>query len=246
MKPVFLLILISAVLFSCNNKRQANTQSELLSSDSIAIATSDSITDFDENDIKDLERISSMVDAYKPFKIAGRWRDKDIIDTLSIHLFSRTLHKEITSPDFFRGEYDYDRLAELMIKLNPVIYVINENNPTDTLKIGEELGQLFGLYFNINDGDLDGDGRDELMYMVNWADWSSTNTFHIASYKNNKWIDLYSFPVWEWQFNEGYENVIQKLPDNKIMINFRNDEAAEDSKIVDLGEIAHQLLSNNK
>lgn len=192
-----------------------------------------------------MEKISSLVDGYKPFKVAGRWRDKNQVDTLSIHLFSRTLNKEMVSADFFRDEYEYDRLVELMIKLKPVIYVVNDNNPTDTLKIGEDTGQLFGLYFNINDGDLDGDGLDELMYMVDWADWSSTNTFYIASYKNGKWVDLYNFPVWEWQFREGYENVIQKLSGNKVLINFRNDEAEEETKTVDLGEIANKFAPKN-
>lgn len=242
MRYAFVLITIIVLFSSCNQKKSGE-QSQAQSADTLrydSIVVSDTLI-YSENDRKDIERISSPVDGYKPLEVTGRWRSKDNIDTLSVHLYSRTLGKEMASPSFFRDEFDYDRLAELMIKLNPVVYVVNRNNPADTLTIGEGTGQMFGLYFIINEGDLDGDGLDELIYMVDWADWSATNTFHIATYKNGKWADLYNFPVWEWQFDEGYENVLQKLPGNKIMINFRNDEAEAGSKIVDLGTIAKQL-----
>mgnify|MGYP003623370535 CR=1 FL=1 len=230
MKYISAIIFLLVFIFSCNNAQKTNAQNDS-ASDTI-VSVSDTV-----------QTVCDEVDANKltinpqPIKVAGRWRNKETIDTLYISLYSRKLNKEIASPLFFIDKCEYDRLVGFAVELDPIVYIFNNNNPTDTLKIENESGQLFGLYFAVNEGDLDGDGLDELLYMVDWADWSSTNTFHIASYKNNKWIDLYSFPVWEWQFDEGYEKVIQKLPENKIMINFKNDEAMEETKIVDLSKL---------
>jgi hypothetical protein len=58
---------------------------------------------------------------------------------------------------------------------------------------------VLGLSYLKNEGDLNGDGGDEISYVGNWADWSSCNTWHIMTYKNNKWKELYSFPMREWQ-----------------------------------------------
>ena len=48
-------------------------------------------------------------------------------------------------------------------------------------------------------GDLDGDGRDEIGYVVDNADWSNTNTYVVVSYRNDAWTELFRFAIWEWQ-----------------------------------------------
>lgn len=129
-------------------------------------------------------------------------------------------------------------------------------------------GQLLGLSYLKNEGDLNGDGTDEVSYVVNWADWSNLNTWHLVTYKNKKWTALYSFPIWDWQlpdlpetFNHyglfgledklinttndtinkqieqkllNFKGLVKRIDKNKIQVIFRNEEAEEDTKIVDL------------
>lgn len=59
--------------------------------------------------------------------------------------------------------------------------------------------QVFGLSFLKNEGDLNGDGNDDISYVVQWADWSNLNTWHIATFTKGKWHELYAFPIWDWQ-----------------------------------------------
>ena len=73
-----------------------------------------------------------------------------------------------------------------------------DNPQIDTLHISKTQ-QLLGLYYVKNEGDLNGDGADEVSYVINYADWSSVNNWHIATYRNNKWSELYSFDIAEWQ-----------------------------------------------
>jgi hypothetical protein len=171
-----------------------------------------------------------------PTIIAGDWEGTGRMDTLYEYYYSRALKREVVSPLFlYKDQIDYDSLVRTTLKLDPIIYIINKSYPMDTITIDGN-GQLFGVYFLNNKGDLDGDGGDELAYMACFADYSNTNTYHIYSRKNGKWVNLYSFPVWEWQFEEGDQHVIQKLPENKIKITFRNNEAMEETKIVALDQ----------
>lgn len=119
-----------------------------------------------------------------------------------------------------------------------------------------------------NEGDLTGDGTDEVSYVVNWADWSNMNTWHIMSYKNKAWKELYSFPIWDWQLpdlpetfnNYGlfglqdkvmvpeddsvnllieqnmneFKGLVKKIKNNQIQVIFKNEEASEDTMLVDL------------
>jgi hypothetical protein len=46
-----------------------------------------------------------------------------------------------------------------------------------------------------NLGDVYGGKGDELGYVVNWADYSNTNTYHIITLLNGKWRELYQFDI---------------------------------------------------
>jgi hypothetical protein len=93
---------------------------------------------------------------------------------------------------------DYDQLVSLTVKKEPISFVSSDNRLIDTLRIFSG-GQLLGLSYLKNEGDLNGDGTDEVSYVVNWADWSSLNAWYLVTYKNKKWTELYSFPIWDWQ-----------------------------------------------
>lgn len=112
------------------------------------------------------------------------------------HFFSRLDNKETNK--FYDSLSDYDQLVTLTIKKEPYSFLISDNKLIDTLHISSN-GQLLGLSYLKNEGDLNGDGKDEISYVVNWADWSNLNTWHLMTYKNKTWKELYSFPIWDWQ-----------------------------------------------
>ncbi|MFT4224650.1 hypothetical protein [Dysgonomonas sp.] len=229
-----LLFILSVVLVSCN-KRQDMYRDDVSSSniDTLQVNKIDSLLSWNINSVP------SSLEGYTPAMVVGDWDGTGRRDTLYECYYSRVLKREIVSPLFlYRDKISYDSLVDIASNLDPVIYIVNKNQSMDTITI-DARGQLFGMYFLDNKGDLDGDGKDELLYMTNFADWSSVNTYNICSRKNGKWINLYNFAVWEWQFEEGDKNVIKKLPDYKIKITFCNEEAMEDTKIVDLSKIKY-------
>jgi hypothetical protein len=146
----------------------------------------------------------------------------------------------------------------------------------DTLRISKNAQQL-GLAYLKNEGDLDGDGADELSYVINWADWSAFNHSYIVTYKKGRWLELYSFEIRDWQLPHlpEYQNVygwfgvqginstlgndtlnqrlqneldnfsgfIKKIKNNIIQVKFINDDAEDDSVIVNLKRI--KKIKNN-
>lgn len=98
---------------------------------------------------------------------------------------------------FYQG-LSYMDLVDSTIRRKPYSFVLADKGKIDTLSIGR-LGQVLGLSYLKNEGDLNGDGGDEISYVGNWADWSSCNTWHIMTFRNKKWKELYSFPMREWQ-----------------------------------------------
>jgi len=170
---------------------------------------------------------------------------------------------------FYDGLSDHGQLVELTLKKDPISFVISNNKHIDTLCISSR-GQNLGLSYLRNEGDLNGDGTDEVSYVVNWADWSSLNTWHLVSYKNNKWTEIFSFPIWDWQLPDlpetfdhfslfgleqkishatndpinrqkekelmDFKGLVKKIETNKIQVIYRNDQAEEDTMMVDLNQ----------
>lgn len=112
------------------------------------------------------------------------------------HFYSALDYKETNK--FYDNLSVYDQLVALTVIKEPFSFVNSDNNLVDTLHIASG-GQLLGLSYLKNEGDLNGDGTDEVSYVVNWADWSNLNTWHLVTYKNKQWTELYSFPIWDWQ-----------------------------------------------
>ncbi len=204
------------------------------------------------------------------FVIKGDFNGDGKPEILTEHFFDRLTNKETNK---FYDSLDYDRLVGITVKYkDPFSFVLCDNKSVDTIVIGAG-GQLLGLSFLKNEGDLDGEVGDEISYVVNWADWSNLNTCHLMTYKNKGWKELYAFNIWDWQvpdvpetFSEfglfGLEDkiihtikdtvnqrltkelhefpgFIKKIKKNKIQVRFRNDEAMEDTAIVDLKQLAN-------
>lgn len=184
-------------------------------------------------------------------------------ETLKEHFVS-TISGEETNK-FYKGLDDYEQLIELTIAKQPWSFLTCDNANIDTLHIAE-LSQLLGVYILRNEGDLDGDGGEEISYVVDWADFSNINSCNVMSYKNNKWVELYDIPIWETQLpglpidsanhnptSSGaksnsdlaleefikeqvklFDGFIKLQEPGIIQIRFRNNEAEEDTMLVDL------------
>ena len=213
--------------------------------------------------LKTIPKNPSAVFGYR-FIIKGDFNGDGKTETLTEHFFSGKDKKETNK---FYDSLDFNQLVILTVDKDPISFVSCDSKKTDTLFIHSG-GQLLGLSFLKNEGDLDGDGGDEISYVINWADWSSLNTCHLMTFKNNKWQELYSFGIWDWQlpdlpetFNEyglfglqdkiintkndtvnqrlakelnNFPGFIKKIKNNKFQLRFRNDEAMEDTAVVDL------------
>lgn len=204
------------------------------------------------------------VEGYR-FTIKGDFDGDGKKETLTEHYMSLAERQETNK--FYDSLPEYDQLVALTIKKRPYSFVAANKSAVDTLRISSD-PQMLGLSYLKNEGDLDGDGGDEVSYVVNWADYSSANTWHIVSYKNKHWKELYSFAIWDWQlpdlpqtvnqygmfgqegkimvpekdtFNvmlqkqlDAFPGLVKKIGGGKVRVIYKNEEASEDTMVVDL------------
>lgn len=130
------------------------------------------------------------------FIIIGDFDGDGHKERLIEHYYSGVQNRETNK--FYDSLNDYDQLVEATSKDKTLSFVTSDNKTIDTLLISSD-GKSFGLAYLKNEGDLNGDGTDEVSYVTNWADWSNLNTWHIMTYKNKKWQELYHFSIWDWQ-----------------------------------------------
>jgi len=72
---------------------------------------------------------------------------------------------------------DYDSMVSLTIKQKPICRLLS--NKIKPLTINKNNWQIFGLAYLKNEGDLDGNGTDEVGLIIDWADWSNVNYYHV-------------------------------------------------------------------
>ncbi len=130
------------------------------------------------------------------FVIRGDFDGDGRQDTLTEHFTSLLNGKETNK--YYDSLDSYEQLVALTVQKDPASFVSSNTKSIDTLFISAG-GQLLGLAYLKNEGDLDGDGGDEVSYVVDAADWSSINTCYIMSFKHHKWKELYNFGIWDWQ-----------------------------------------------
>ena len=130
------------------------------------------------------------------FVIKGDFDGDGVQEQLVEHFYSEITHKETNK--FYENLPDYSDLVTRTVKKEPHSFVSCSNPAIKTLEISQG-GQLLGLSYLKNEGDLNGDGTDEVSYVVNWADWSNLNHWNLMTYRNSQWEELYSFSIWDWQ-----------------------------------------------
>jgi hypothetical protein len=187
--------------------------------------------------------------------IQGDFDGDGITDTLTEHFFSSIDNRETNK---YYKDLDYELLVRLNDQQSPFSFVSSSSSKMDTLRIGG--GLLFGLSWLKNEGDLNGDGTDEVSYVPDLADWSSLNHCTLLTYRHHRWEVLYRFSIWDWQLpdlpqteNESgllglqdkviggdaassranFSGFIKKIKPGKIMVWFEN-KGEQDSTIVRL------------
>lgn len=179
-----------------------------------------------ESDIKPASESGNTND-YQ-FSITGDFDGDGAIDTLMEKYISTVDGRSL--PKTIPGKV-YDSLVAFTFHTQPVCLLIDPNNKLDTLEISN-VNQQFGLAYLKNEGDLNGDGIDEISFVVDWADWSNTNTCYIYSYIDGKWEKIYSFSIFDSQLPNyrsianmnSFKGLIEKLDNDTIIISTRNSE----------------------
>ncbi len=181
MKKYLLLILTLSALFSFRLKPTEHL-----------IATK---TTLDDTTKIDTSNLGNPILGYR-FIIEGDFDGDGKKEKLVEHYFSKIDNQE--SPKYYQNMPEYGNFVTLVTEKKPFSFALSDNPKIDTLVFSDN-PQLLGLAFLKNEGDLNGDGTDELSFVVNWADWSNLNTWQIYTYQDKKWKSIYSFPIWDWQ-----------------------------------------------
>ena len=164
-----LLPLIFIVLISC--ERKVNT----------------------EVNINIVEENQIICDSLFKSVLVGDFNGDNLQDTLNEFLISSINHKSID----VIPKIEYDSLVNYIHKLEPSLSFQSSNKKIPNLNLTKTAS--FGVFYAKNEGDLNGDGCDEISVVVDWADWSQCNSCQIYSLKKNEWIQIGQFDVREWQ-----------------------------------------------
>lgn len=219
--PLIIILSVLTFLFSCDNSTNKSQDGNTVSKvDTLQIDTSKSKNQLEET-LKTIPENIKPIFGYR-FVISGDFDGDGKKEKLIEHYFSALDNKETNK--FYDSLADYSQLVDLTIKKKPYSFVISDNKSIDTLHISSS-EQLLGLSYLKNEGDLNGDGTDEVSYVVNWADWSNLNTWHLVTFKNKKWQELYSFSMRDWQLPDLPETFNQYggFGREDIIINTTND-----------------------
>lgn len=189
--PTILLLSLLTLLFSCYTSTKAKR--DKTAAPHIDTLLLDHLTkaQFEETS-RTISSNAKPVLGYR-FIISGDFDGDGKKESLIEHFYSKLDNKPTNK--FYENLPDYNKLITLLCLKQPMSFLNSDNKRIDTLHIDGYTN--FGLSYLKNEGDLNGDGTDEVSYVVDWADRSNSNAWNLVTYKNNKWIELYSFPIWD-------------------------------------------------
>jgi hypothetical protein len=139
---------------------------------------------------------------------------------------------ELTGKETFKilDSTDWEENMSLVIKNAPVARLYSSIKMVDTFIVTDQLQQI-GISFIENLGDLNNDKGDEIGYIIDWADESNLNHYHILTLsKNKKWKELFNFPInesvnYEPEYLFKNSSIINKTGNSKISYKFYSDSA---------------------
>jgi len=131
------------------------------------------------------------------FNITGDFNGDGRADTLTEHFYSRRDKRETNK--FYTGLDDVFSMCDSVHAKNVLAYVScsDPGIAADTFYVSEAYG--LGVLFLQNEGDLDGDGGDEVSAVFSFEQMSSINSCTIFTLKNGRWKELLGFEIREWE-----------------------------------------------
>ncbi|MFP9115532.1 hypothetical protein ACLI1A_16455 [Flavobacterium sp. RHBU_3] len=181
--PVVLGI-ISLYLYSCSGSKLqiAQTVKPFTKADSLRIK------------VDSLLRISKPVMGYR-FVIKGDFDGDRISDTL---------YERYTDSLYQNEAAKYYTSADTLFEYSDVSFINNYLNRKSFIEWKEKKLKLkggdLGFHYIENCGDVNDDGKDEILVVKQWDDYTNLNTAYIYSYVDGEWKEIYKASVWEWQF----------------------------------------------
>lgn len=211
MNKSILTIILSLILTACNSA--GGQKNNTFQSDNI------------------FQSVSKTEQLDDRFSIVGDFNGDKILDTIFESYKSSITNKEILK-ELDSG--DAEKNIELIMKNKPVTRLYSSISGVDTFIVTKGSQQI-GLRNFVKLGDLNTDKSDEFGYIINWADFSNLNTFHILTIKDNKFEELFSFKI-----NESVNLDPENLFENEFLIKSINPKAIEykfysDSATVETG-----------
>ncbi len=91
-----------------------------------------------------------------------------------------------------RGDWDGDGFEEMLFESATTLF--SDNDEITPLRLSGDLG----VFFLVNEGDLDGDGGDEISFMTVNRDYSNFNVIRVWTYTGNRWRELFQVKVHIW------------------------------------------------
>lgn len=88
-------------------------------------------------------------------------------------------------------------------------------------------GGSLGFHYVENCGDINNDGKDEVLVVRQWDDYSNINTAVVYTLINSTWQQIYSTGVWEWQFPPTPAATMAPGPFGSFNILFTNNSEAD-------------------
>jgi hypothetical protein len=183
------------------------------------------------------------------YTLIGDFNGDGQLDTLIESYQHKQTNQEI--PKLQIGARLNKEAIKKIMAQEPKTSLISKNNTISNYLISAEPQQL-GLAHLKNEGDLNGDGADDISYVVLWADMSSLNKCHLLSWNGKNWVELDKFdirddmlaPLPTQKEEPVTNNFIQKLDSNLVRIHWVNEEGLEEFSMVNL-KTAKKIPANN-
>lgn len=129
------------------------------------------------------------------FVIFGDFDGDHVRDTLCERYTDSLFQKE--APKYYISSdtnFEYDDVISINRLFKRMSFVDWKKE-----KVRLEGGDL-GFHYMENCGDLNLDGKDELLVVRQVSDFSNLNDAEIYTYSHGNWKKIYTIPIWEWQF----------------------------------------------